>query len=166
MARRRKYAGPYEYYVRNVDVGESLKCWVWRKSLRGKGYGAWNYEMSGYPRVGNAHRMTYILFNSDPGNMMVLHKCGNSRCCNPDHLYLGNNSRNMQDAVLHGTHRCDGAFKKGCDHYNNKLTEDNVKEIRLLLASGIPQRKLAKKYNISRGTIQNIRNKKSWGWLN
>lgn len=165
MTTRRKYAGPYEYFVINVDVRQPSECWLWKKSLRGKGYGAWNYEMSGYPRVGNAHRMTYILFNCDPHNMMVLHSCGNSRCCNPDHLYLGNNSRNMQDAVLHGTHRCDGAFKKGCNHVNNKLTENDVRQIKLLLTTGIPQRKIAEKYNISRGTVQNIKNKRSWSWL-
>lgn len=34
----------------------------------------------------------------------ICHKCNNSGCFNPEHLYIGNNSSNMLDAVKAKTH--------------------------------------------------------------
>lgn len=161
----RKYAGPYEYFSHKVRIGKPDECWEWRGGCGKNGYGIWQYSFNKYPRVGNAHKRSYILFNGDVGGRLVLHMCGNRKCCNPDHLYLGNSSRNMKDAVIHGTHKCEGAFKKGCNHVNNKLTEEDVKQIKILLTENVSQRKIAEKYNVSRGTIQNIKNKRSWSWL-
>lgn len=161
----RKYAGPYEYFSHKVRIGKPDECWEWKDGCGKNGYGIWQYSFDEYPRVGNAHKRSYILFKEDPKDKLVLHKCGNRKCCNPDHLYLGDNSRNMKDAVLHGTHKCNGAFKKGSNHANNKLSEEDVEQIRILLTEGVPQREIAKKYNVSRGAVQCIKNKRSWSWL-
>lgn len=46
------------------------------------------------------HRAAYAAFvGSIPEGAWVLHKCDNRRCCRPDHLYLGDRRRNIQDAV-------------------------------------------------------------------
>jgi len=39
-----------------------------------------------------------------PRDKYVLHKCHNQGCVRPDHLYLGDQSQNMKDAVAAGTH--------------------------------------------------------------
>jgi hypothetical protein len=45
-----------------------------------------------------AHRAAYILANGsiDPA-LDVLHKCNNTVCCNPKHLYAGTHKQNMDD---------------------------------------------------------------------
>jgi hypothetical protein len=54
----------------------------------------------------------------------------------------------------------------GTYNVNNKLTEDQVRQIRLKWASGaVTQQALAEEYNICRGLIYKIATRKSWGWL-
>lgn len=59
-----------------------------------------SYEGEKWP----AHRLSYHLNVSPipkgPGQLkegLVLHKCDNGWCINPDHLYLGNSSQNAKD---------------------------------------------------------------------
>ena len=46
-----------------------------------------------------------------------------------------------------------------------KLNEENVLQIRELLKEGHTQPEIAKKFNVSRGIISNIKNGYSWRWL-
>jgi hypothetical protein len=49
------------------------------------------------------HRVAWVFTNgSIPKGMMVLHKCDNRKCVNPDHLYLGTHCDNMKDVVDRG----------------------------------------------------------------
>lgn len=48
---------------------------------------------------------------------------------------------------------------------NAKLTEKQVKEIRLLLDKGLSCRVIGLKYGVDRTTIQNIRSGRRWGWV-
>jgi len=50
-----------------------------------------------------------------------------------------------------------------CQHA--KLNEENVLQIRELLKEGHTQPEIAKKFNVSRGIISNIKNGYSWRWL-
>lgn len=160
----RKYAGPYEYFSHKVRIGKPDECWEWKDSTRGHGYGQWYQLMEGLSKSGNAHRRAYILFNGDPADKSVLHRCGNSRCCNPNHLYLGDQKQNMKDCKEHGTFN-PTPFKKGVNHPNSKLTESEVKQIRKLLEEQEPIRKIASKFKVSKNTICRIKSKQSWSWL-
>lgn len=51
---------------------------------------------------------------------------------------------------------------KGENHHLSKLTEDQVKEIKLLLSLGVKNRELAIKYNVSDSTICNIKYSRKW----
>lgn len=44
----------------------------------------------------------------------------------------------------------------------NKLTDDDVRDIRALLAKGSKQRDIAKIYGVSQGTIGSIKTGRSW----
>lgn len=74
-------------------------CWEWQKSKNLKGYGCFSYK--GQPM--SAHRVAWLLFKGDiPKNQCILHKCDNPSCINPDHLWRGTQSENMQDMIKKG----------------------------------------------------------------
>jgi len=70
--------------------------------------GCWEYggylNVWGYGRLRHngkkilAHRLSY-LFNIGeiPDGALVLHKCDNPKCVNPEHLYLGTSKDNATD---------------------------------------------------------------------
>lgn len=77
---------------KRVFVGADPKaCWPWP-------YGSYIY---GKVRIRGikerqTHRVAYTLFiGAIPSGAMVLHKCNNKLCCNPDHLIVGTNSDNQ-----------------------------------------------------------------------
>jgi len=48
----------------------------------------------------NASRAVWCIANGDPGELKVLHRCGNDQCLNIRCLYLGTTSDNANDTVL------------------------------------------------------------------
>ena len=54
---------------------------------------------------------------------------------------------------------------RGENHWEAKLTSENVKEIRKELEEGIPQVVIAKKYGIAPPTVRDIKTKRNWGYI-
>ena len=128
-----------------TDKRSSDECWEW-KAIRDKdGYGKL--------RVGKAnvaaHRVSWVLhFGEIRYGLMVLHKCHNSACTNPSHLYLGDHVRNMLD-------RSDaGHYATGERSPASKYSDELVELIRK--ATGTLN-SLSKKFGVSASQIGNIR---------
>lgn len=69
-------------------------CWVYTGYKNRRGYG--RFRANGEKIL--AHRFSYQMnIGSIPENMLVLHKCDNPSCVNPEHLYLGKNKENAGD---------------------------------------------------------------------
>jgi hypothetical protein len=131
-------------------------CWICTSHRPGK---------QGYPRcsIGNKQkRLNRIMyeryFGEIPEAMLVCHKCDNKLCINPDHLFLGTQADNMQDMDEKG--RRVSVPSRGEKHGMAKLTEEQVIEIRSL--TGITQREIAKKYDLSETHVSEIRKRKTW----
>ena len=76
-------------------------CWEWLGGKRRKGYGAYR----GYI----ASRFAWMIWCGEiPEGLDVLHKCDNPGCVRPNHLFLGTDKDNHEDAISKGrmkTHR-------------------------------------------------------------
>lgn len=128
------------------------ECWLWRGCKDTLGYGKCGW--------GLAHRFAYTLtYGNIPEGCLVLHKCDNPSCVNPDHLYLGNDADNARDKVQRGRQ----PSHIGTKNPNVKLKEGDVREIRKLLENKITYRKLAEMFNIGTTEIGRIKRKEIWG---
>lgn len=78
-------------------------CWVWSGKYFANGYG----RIARYlPRAHfhmRAHIAAYQFYKGYiPKGLFVCHRCDVKGCINPDHLWLGTNKENQDDAVKKG----------------------------------------------------------------
>jgi hypothetical protein len=74
-------------------------CVVWQRSVNRGGYG----QLTVNGRYVLAHRLAYEVHHGPvPDGQYVCHSCDNKICINPDHLWIGTASDNMQDAIAKG----------------------------------------------------------------
>lgn len=78
-------------------------CFLWTRATNQSGYGQIGFRRSGKHIKILAHRLAWILaFGEIPQDLLVLHRCDVPSCINPQHLFLGTQSDNMQDAARKG----------------------------------------------------------------
>ena len=91
-----------------VKVTQTEYCWIWSGAKNRKGYGEFRLDKN-Y----SAHRLAYmIIYGEIEDNLHVLHKCDNTSCVNPGHLFLGTHKDNMQDKVNKERQRTIGRSSK------------------------------------------------------
>lgn len=131
-------------------VKKTKTCWLWTGAVSKAGYGNFDANI-------RAHRFSWQLhFGPIPEGLCVLHKCDVPGCVRPDHLFLGTNKDNSQDAVRKGR------LPKGEQHPQAKLTSEQVSEIRLRCRQGEKMRFLATVYGVCFSQISRIIRCKSW----
>ena len=171
-----------------IDTLDSIKsrytivdkngCWVWKKSTKDV-----------YPDIRRngknirLHRYMWQLIHGSTNGLFVLHKCDNTKCCNPDHLFLGTQKDNVRDMfnknrnhkriwsendrmliskMFKGVKHSDERrllHNIGENNSNSKLTQSQVNEIKTSSKTVI---QLSKEYNISRSAIYRIKRNESW----
>lgn len=129
-------------------------CWGWKSFIDSTGSGV----LSSKKNRLSAYRASWIIHCGPiPEGLLVLHKCHNRICTNPEHLYLGTNKDNTRDMMLAGR----GNFNQQ-NSKNAKLNKEKVTLIKSLISQGISLTKIARQFLVSRGTIQDIVRKKTW----
>ncbi len=142
------------YQINNING-----CWEWIKTLNLWGYGKITYRDNKKSKEISAHRLSYILnIGKLPKKKLVLHKCDNRKCVNPQHLYLGTQKDNMNDMI----NKKRAVILKGSQAPWSKLNENDVIEIKKLLITNLSQYKIGKLFNVSRSAILNIKNGSNW----
>jgi hypothetical protein len=131
-------------YIRDRVVVSNIGCWIWQYSKDHFGYGQISRRVSG-ERL--AHRLSYRVFIGDCTGKVVMHKCDNPPCCNPDHLELGTQGDNLRDAVRKGRNR------------KSALKPCMLIDIEARLLAGEKQRSIASRYNISEPYMTLLKNR-------
>ena len=146
---------PLERFEEKYKVAEN-GCWEWTAQLDNKGYGRFGIATS---KSLLAHRWAYDHFVGPiPEGFFVCHKCDNPVCVNPEHLFVGTAQDNSDDMVSKNRNW----MSVGEKNHNAVLTENDVIAMRALHSEGVSMTRLAKQFSVSRGTAQNVINRKTW----
>lgn len=129
-------------------IKKSASCWVWQGTKNKYGYGI--FLLPGEIAV-RAHRYAYEFFSGKkiPKGKIIMHSCDNPPCVNPDHLNVATKAKNNADTAIKRHHHY------GLDHWNGKLSEKQVSEIR---ASYKNCSQLAKQYDVCYSHLWRIKN--------
>jgi YesN/AraC family two-component response regulator len=170
---------PIERFWSKVEKKGEDECWNWTGSISTSKYGQINIDHKNY----TAHRIVYELIKGEiPAGLFVCHKCDNTLCCNPFHLFLGTYQDNMDDMKRKGRqnklsgekhpsfgkHRSTEVKDKlrlkniGENNPNSKLSEKDIKEIRGMYKNKIPQKQIAKQFGICHDYVSTIVRNESW----
>lgn len=141
-------------------ISKTDSCWNWTAGLAHHGYGQFRFGQ----RPWKSHRMSWTIHNGPiPDGLLVLHRCDNRICVNPDHLYLGTTADNTADMMA--KNRCARfPMRKGELVPTAKLTKENVAYIRSVYV----KRKqptlatLAKQFGVDPTTIHSVVIGESW----
>ena len=146
-----------ERFYSYVDFGDDEdSCFEWLGSKNQYGYG-WFHK---HGHNVQAHRLAYEISKGPiPENLCVCHKCDNPACVNPAHLFIGTKKDNNQDCNKKGRRN----QPSGERHGSAKLTEEDVKDIRIAYSlGGCIQKDIAETFGVHRITISKIVNGKLW----
>lgn len=149
-------------FIAKIDIRGAEACWPWKGCVYGNAlkYGAfvWRGKLRG------ANRVMWEIANGCecPVELEVLHRCDNSMCVNPAHLWIGTHQENMQDAKRKDRHA------RGERNRRHKLTEAQAKEILAnppRMGHGGNTAEYAAKYGVRVGTIAALLARRSWKHL-
>ena len=145
-----------ERFWDKIRKNQDNDCIEWIGAINITGYGHFWYN----GKCERAHRVSWQIHHGDiPDGLFVLHSCDNTKCVNPEHLWLGNNQDNAIDMCNKGRH-CDNS---GENQGRSKLTREYVEVIRSIYSDGrITMKELAKDFGVSQGSISLIVNYKIW----
>jgi hypothetical protein len=147
-------------------VHKTESCWLWTGSVNEHGYGKF---FDGNGRLVGAHRFSWQLANGPiPDDLYVCHDCpggDNRRCVNPTHLFLGDHSANVADAVkkrVYWTGPRPECARHGESNHNAKLTEEQVLAIRQMRADGVQLKVIAARFGVSHKLVCSITLRRKW----
>ena len=150
-------------------VGDDGSVWS-NRSLNGQGYGPWHrlagFIARGYWRVNlrrkgriekrSVHRLVLEAFVGEQPELQVRHLNGKRTDNRLQNLAWGTAADNAIDREGHGK------TLRGTEHGRKKLTEDDVREIRALVAGGVTKTDVAAQFGIGRTTVRHIVTGKNW----
>lgn len=135
-------------------------CWLWKGDIGKDGYGRFEMKVESGYKTHRAHRISYMFFvDSIPDDKLICHSCDNTLCVNPNHLFLGTNQDNIDDRTKKNRQA------KGEKVNTNKLTRQNVYQIREMIEQGYTLQKIASIFGVCDVAISSIKSGKSWKWL-
>jgi len=100
---KQKYQTDYQELRRRIEMlslpEPNSGCIIWIGAARYHGYG--RMKIDGL-QVNTTHAVLELCGRPVPPGKFALHKCDNSYCINPDHLFIGDQQDNVDDAKRKG----------------------------------------------------------------
>jgi hypothetical protein len=122
-------------------------CWEWVGKITNSGYGQTTHQR----KYKTTHRLSYEIFKGPIGKgKIVCHSCDNKKCINPDHLWLGTQKENIQDALK----------KNRCGM--QKLKIEDIDIIRRMVDEGINPIEIGDIFGVKKQAIYCIKYRKTW----
>ncbi len=154
---RRRHLPPLtDRHITNFwkHVKKTSGCWVWTGTTgKRNGYGYFSAHCISLL----AHRVSASFVKPDlTSDICVLHTCDNPPCVNPAHFRYGDHAANSRDMIEKGR------SKAGETHWNVRLTERDVREIRCPSKRHFNNIQLAEHYGVDRQTIGDARAGRTW----
>lgn len=140
---------PYRKPLRWMFDGKCIRCLS--HSARSGGYPS--TKIKGIQTTWS--RLVIIRRGNSP-TLHALHRCDNTWCINPDHIYAGTQLQNIVDRDT----RKRGRALKGEQQGSAKLTELQVAFIRQPGAKNFAA--LAREYRVSKPCVYHARDRKTW----
>lgn len=140
--------------AQNYSVDTETGCWNWMGRLNNYGYG-----VVSLPKPVLAHRFFWAMVNGEIPRgdgyhgTVVMHKCDNRKCVNPDHLMLGTQADNVKDMIVKG--RKVSGTPSGVKHWNSSIKDQA--DIDLICATKGQTKALAERFGVDVCTIKRIR---------
>lgn len=133
-------------------------CWIWESAKLSTGYGIFSINNT----TVYAHRVSYELYKEKiPDAKLVRHTCDNPSCVNPLHLIAGTYVENSKDMYERGRDR--NLIGEDCS--SALLKNDQIKDIRILIAAKAPMAWIDRQYGLSNGGTANIRDGRTWSHI-
>lgn len=83
--------------LNNIIIDEN-NCWNFKTKSKAR-YPEITYKRKSY----KVHRFSYLIFKGEfSKNLYICHACDNTKCVNPDHLWIGTQKENMVDCKKKG----------------------------------------------------------------
>jgi hypothetical protein len=144
-----------------VDIsGGPDACWPWKGGMD-KGYG--RFKVRGRKMLAHRYSLELHLGRPIQDGLLACHRCNYGACVNPAHLYEGTQRDNMQDAIGAGTFQVyRGGSQPGEKAPHTTLLEHEALDIYQRACAGENYRSIASEYGISRDTVKDIKNGRSW----
>lgn len=138
-------------------IDEVTSCWNWTGLKNETGYG----QIKVGSRRVRVHRLVAHLKGilDIKGELEACHTCDNPSCFNPDHLFAASHRENMQDRAAKGRY---AGISRGEAQGSSKLTEDQVRQIRIRAEAGEMNTEIARAFSVAPSTIGGIVKRHSW----
>lgn len=150
---------PERFFEEVVLAYEGDDCLTWPYAKSSKGYAHMRHE--GETRLVSRLVCERVHGPAPTSDHEAAHSCGrgDQACVTKGHLSWKTPVGNWADRHDHGTDN------RGVTNGRAKLTPENVREIRKLLADDMPTADVARRFAVDYGTIKQIVTGKAWGWL-
>jgi len=153
-------------------VWDANGCLIWNQARHPQGYGMFSIYNKNTKKRGMAtvHRILLkVKTHSDLAGLDAVHTCGNERCVNIDHLFVGDHHDVFQGQRDRGTNRLFRPVGTRFDRPYNKKYRYEIQNILDLYHGVITAEQFAQKENISRNrTIKlasDLRSGRSYRWV-
>lgn len=136
-------------------VNKASAHWLWTGAMMSSGYGMMRNDEE---RLEGAHRVSHKLFLGPiPEGLHVLHtrECDVKACVDPEHLYAGTRSQNIQDALALGHMNTPFGGRSGKAVLSDALVQQ-IKD------DPISSRAIAEELGVSTNTVYYARTGRTW----